>query len=77
MKINAKTRIQFQDIKILKNMHILVRNQNFEKQKKWNSKIPKPKLLLSCQQNMPKKVVMEINGLKALTNEQENKKLTS
>jgi hypothetical protein len=31
LKINAKTRIQFQDIKILKNMHILVRNQNFGK----------------------------------------------
>jgi hypothetical protein len=44
-------------------MHILVRNQNFEKQKKWNSKIPKPKFLLSCEQNMLKKVVMEINGL--------------
>jgi hypothetical protein len=26
-------------------MHILVRNQNFEKQKKWNSKIPEPHLL--------------------------------
>jgi hypothetical protein len=27
-------------------MCILVRNQNFEKQKKWNSKIPEPHLLL-------------------------------
>jgi hypothetical protein len=27
-------------------MHILVRNQNFEKPKKWNSKIPEPHLLL-------------------------------
>jgi hypothetical protein len=44
-------------------MHILVRNKNFEKLKKWNSKIPKPKLLLSCEQDMPKKVVVEINGL--------------
>jgi hypothetical protein len=48
IKINAKTRIKFQDIKILKNMHILACNQNFEKLKKWNSKIPKPMLLLSC-----------------------------
>jgi hypothetical protein len=45
----------------------LARNQNFEKQKKWNSKIPKPKFLLSCEQNMLKKVVMEINGLTQLT----------
>jgi hypothetical protein len=37
-KIKTKTRIQFECIKILKNMHILVRNQNFEKQK---SGIPK------------------------------------
>jgi hypothetical protein len=61
-KIKTKTRIQFECIKILKNMHILVCNQNFEKQRKWNSKIPKPKF--SCEQNMLKKVVMEINGLK-------------
>jgi hypothetical protein len=32
-KINTKTWIQFDCIKILKNMHILVCNQNFEKQK--------------------------------------------
>jgi hypothetical protein len=63
-KIKTKTRIQFECIKILKNMHILVRNQNFEKQKKWNSKIPKPKFLLSCEQNLLKKVVMEFNGLR-------------
>jgi hypothetical protein len=31
IKINTKTRIHFQDIKILKNMHILVRNQKFKK----------------------------------------------
>jgi hypothetical protein len=30
----------------LKNTLILVRNQNFEKQKNWNSKIPEPHLLL-------------------------------
>jgi hypothetical protein len=30
----------------LKNTHILVHNQNFEKQKKWNSKIPEPHPLL-------------------------------
>jgi hypothetical protein len=30
----------------LKITHILVRNQNFEKQKKWNSKIPEPHLIL-------------------------------
>jgi hypothetical protein len=62
-KINKKTRILFDCIKILKNMHILVPNQNFEKPKKWNSKIPKINFLLSCEQNMLKKVVMEINGL--------------
>jgi hypothetical protein len=62
-KIKTKTRIQFECIKILKNMHILVHNQNFEKQQKWNSKILKPKFLLNCEQNMLKKVVMEINGL--------------
>jgi hypothetical protein len=32
--------------KILKNTLILVHNQNFEKQKKWNSKIPEPHPLL-------------------------------
>jgi hypothetical protein len=64
-KIKPKTRIQFECLKILKNMHILVLNQNLEKQKKGNSKIPKPKFLLSCEQNMLRKVVMEINGLSA------------
>jgi hypothetical protein len=62
IKIKTKAKIHFADIKIFKNMHILVRNQNLEKIKKWNSKIPKPKLLLSCEQNMPNKEVMEING---------------
>jgi hypothetical protein len=38
--------MQHWDIKILKNTHILVHNQNFEKQKKWNSKIPEPHPLL-------------------------------
>jgi hypothetical protein len=37
-KINTKIRIQFDCTKILKNMHTLVHNQNFEKQK---SRIPK------------------------------------
>jgi hypothetical protein len=31
--MNANTRIQLQDIKTLKNMQILVRDQNFEKEK--------------------------------------------
>jgi hypothetical protein len=38
IKISAKIKMQHRDIKILKIMRILVRNQNFEKQK---SGIPK------------------------------------
>jgi hypothetical protein len=38
IKISAKIKMQHCDIKILKITHILVRNQNFEKQKKWNYK---------------------------------------
>jgi hypothetical protein len=39
-------------------MRILVPNQNFEKQKKWNSKIPEPHLLLLESMKYVKKVVM-------------------
>jgi hypothetical protein len=35
--------IQFECIKILKNMHILVHNQNFEKQKKVEFQNPQAK----------------------------------
>jgi hypothetical protein len=36
----------------------------WKNQKKWKSKIPKPKFLLLNHQNMQKKVAMDINGLK-------------
>jgi hypothetical protein len=39
-KINTKTRFQFDCVKILKNMHILVRNQNFLKPKNGIPKSP-------------------------------------
>jgi hypothetical protein len=39
-KINTKTRIQFDCIKILKSMHFLVHNQNFEKIKRGIPKSP-------------------------------------
>jgi hypothetical protein len=44
-------------------MNILVQNQNFEKQKKWNSKIPEPHLLLLESMKYVKKVAFLKNGL--------------
>jgi hypothetical protein len=59
--INAKTRTPFQDTKILTNMHILVRNQNFEKIKKLNSKIPILKFFLAVNK-ICQKVLIENKG---------------
>jgi hypothetical protein len=43
-KINTKTIIQFDFIKISKNMHILVHNQNYEKHKKVEFQNPQTKV---------------------------------
>jgi hypothetical protein len=52
-----KIKMQHRDIKILKNTHILVGNQNFEKQKFQNTGTAVPRYIAS------RKVVMVINGL--------------